>query len=118
MEPINHHYQHLFQIAHLSTLLGASVGGNQGTNGYYNRLCIQFGWCLEEERKGIDDYVVNEETSLANYLSLWSSYMDEENAMLGRRTALVVETEAASKALTKATLAGKAAKTAAALSTK
>ena len=102
----------------MSTLLGASVGGKQGTNGYYNRLCSQFGTCLEEERKGIDAYVANEEASLANYLSLWTSYMDEENAMLGRRTALVVETEAATKALAKATLAGKAAKTAAALSTK
>ena len=44
--------------------------------------------------------------------------MEEENAMLERRTSLVVETEAAAKALTKATLAGKAAKTAAALTTK
>jgi hypothetical protein len=44
--------------------------------------------------------------------------MDEENAMLERRTSLVVETEAAAKALTKATLAGKAPKTAAALTTK
>ena len=96
------------------------MGGNQGnmTNRYYNRLCSQIGTCLEDERKSIDLYVDNEEASLADYLSLWTSYMDEENAMLGRRTSLVVETDAATKALAKATLAGKAAKTAAALSNK
>ena len=44
--------------------------------------------------------------------------MNEENAMLERRNDLVIETEAAAKALTKATLAGKAAKTAAALNLK
>ena len=44
--------------------------------------------------------------------------MDEENAMLERRNNLAVEAEAAAKALTKATLAGKAPKTAAALTVK
>ena len=107
-----------FQIAHLSTILGASVGGNQGVNRLYNKLNSQFGLCLEKEKSGLDLYIANEEASLANYLTLWSSYMDEENAMLERRTDLVVETEAAAKALTKATLAGKAPKTAAALNVK
>jgi len=106
------------QIAHLSTILGASVGGNQGINKYYNKLNSQFGTCLDKEKSGLDGYVANEEASLGNYLTLWTSYMNEENAMLERRNDLVIETEAAAKALTKATLAGKAAKTAAALNLK
>ena len=102
----------------MSTILGASVGGNQGINRYYNKLNSQFGSCLDKEKSGLDGYIANEEASLGNYLTLWTSYMNEENAMLERRNDLVIETEAAAKALTKATLAGKAAKTAAALNLK
>ena len=102
----------------MSTILGASVGGNQGINRYYNRLNSQFGTCLDKEKSGLDGYIANEEASLANYLTLWTSYMNEENAMLERRNDLVIEADAAAKALTKATLAGKAAKTAAALNLK
>ena len=98
--------------------MGGSVGGNKGINGYYNRLNSQFGSCLEKEKNGLDGYIANEEASLSNYLTLWTSYMGEENAMLERRNDLVLEAEAAAKALTKATLAGKAAKTAAALNLK
>ena len=81
-------------------------------------MCSQFGSCLEKEKGGLDVYINNEEASLANYLTLWTSYMNEENAMLERRTELVIETDAASKALKKAILAGKASKTAAALNLK
>ncbi len=41
-------------MSHLSTMLNASVGGNEGANAFYNRLNSRFSVCLDEERKGVD----------------------------------------------------------------
>ncbi len=39
---------------------------------------------------------------MGSYLGVWSGYLDAENAMLLRRTCLMVEKEAAVKAMVKA----------------
>ena len=42
------------QMTHLSTLLNASVGGNDGANAFYNRLNSRFSTCVEEEKRGVE----------------------------------------------------------------
>lgn len=91
------------QVTHLATLLNASVGGHEGTNAFYNRLNSRFSTCLEDgERAGIEACVSNEEVTFANYLRLWTAYLESENSMLHRRTCLVIDADNASKALVKA----------------
>merc|ERR1711974_15197 len=48
----------------------------------------------------------------------WCPYVEEENNMLNRRLTLISETDAAAKALARATLSGKPSKTTAALKAK
>ena len=47
-----------------------------------------------------------EDKTLGSHLSLWTSYLDSENAMLLRRTAVMLEKEAAVKAFAKASKPG------------
>ena len=87
----------------MATVLNASVGGHEGSNAFYNRLNSRFSTCLQEsERASIENGLVNEESTLGEYLTQWTSYLEAENAMLHRRTGLFLEVEAATKALSKA----------------
>lgn len=106
------------QITHLSTLLKASVGGREGTHGVYNKLNSIFGSSLEGDRQALDSSVRGSEDSLGNYFNNWCPYVEEENNMLNRRLTLLSETDAAAKALARATLSGKPSKTTAALQAK
>ena len=84
----------------MATVLNASVGGHEGSNAFYNRLNSRFSACLQEsERASIENGLVNEESTLGEYLTQWTSYLEAENAMLHRRTGLFLEVEAATKAL-------------------
>ena len=65
------------------------------------RLCSQFETCLEVERREIDGCIVNQKTTLATYMSFWTSYVKEENEMFGRLTSLLLRKIAAEKALNK-----------------
>ena len=89
-----------------------------GINGYYNRLNSQFGSCLEQEKTGLDGYAKSSQETFGTYLTLWNDYVSEESAMLQRRATLVHEVDVANRALAKATISGKPAKTAAALAIK
>lgn len=66
----------------------------------------------------MDSYARSGEETLGSYLTLWNDYVMEENAMLHRRSSLVGEVETATRNLAKATVSGKAAKTAVALQVK
>ena len=44
----------------------------------------------------------NEEDTLENYLVLWTSYLESENAMLQRRSNIIADVDKAAKALAKA----------------
>merc|ERR1712223_1180260 len=91
------------QITHFATLLNASVGGHDGSNAFYNRINSRFSGCLEAtERKSIEAKVESEASSIGDYMTQWSAFVDSETAMLHRRTALFVEVETATKALLKA----------------
>ena len=91
------------QVTHLATVLHASVGGHEGSYAFYNRLNSRFSSCLEEaEKKSSQAYVDNEDLTMGDYLSHWSAYVEAENAMLHRRTTLVMEVDNATKALVKA----------------
>ncbi len=48
------------QLSHLATALNASVGGNEGTNVFYNKLNSGFSGCLEDERKATERAVISE----------------------------------------------------------
>ncbi len=58
------------QMSHLSTMLNASVGGNEGANAFYNRLNSRFSVCLDEERKGVDRAVRSVALRLKTSLSV------------------------------------------------
>lgn len=90
------------QITHLATALTASVGGNEGANAFYNRLNSRFSTCLEQERRGVEATVANEDRTMGAYLGFWNSYLEAENAMLLRRTCLMVERESAARAFARA----------------
>ena len=89
-----------------------------GVNGHYNKLNSSFGAALEGEKACYDANAKNADSSLNGFLSLWTSYVEEENHMLARRVGLLSEAEGAAKVLAKATLSGKPAKTTAALQAK
>jgi len=91
------------QVTHLSVLLNASVGGQENPNNFYNRLNSRFSSCLQDcEVKSIEASVDVDDITLGSYLSQWSDYVEAENAMLHRRTTLVIDTDSATKALIKA----------------
>jgi len=91
------------QVTHLATNLNASVGGHDGSNAFYNRINSRFSTCLEAtERKSIEAKVESEASSIGDYMTQWSAFVDAETAMLHRRTGLFVEVENATKALSKA----------------
>jgi hypothetical protein len=48
------------QLSHLATALNASVGGNEGTTAFYNKLNSGFSGCLEVERKGTERAVISQ----------------------------------------------------------
>ena len=87
----------------MAVKLNASVGGQDGANNFYNRLNSRFSNCLQDcEVKSLENSADIDDDTLGSYLSHWTAYLEAENAMLHRRTTLVMETEAATKALTKA----------------
>ena len=91
------------QVTHLATVLHASVGGHDGSNAFYNRINARFSTYLEEaEKKSTQAFVDNEDLTMGDYLSHWTAYVEAENAMLHRRTTLVMEVDSATKALVKA----------------
>lgn len=79
------------------------MGGHEGSNAFYNRLNSRLSTTLDEtERKTSEAAVDNKESTLGDYLTHWSAYVDAEMAMLHRRTTLVIEVDSATKALSKA----------------
>jgi hypothetical protein len=58
---------------------------------------------MEAIRSPLEAAAAGTDRSLGTYLRLWTAYVDAENAMLAKRAALLVEAEAADKALGKAT---------------
>ncbi len=90
------------QLALLATALTTTVGGREGSNGFYNRLNAGVASCLAQERRGVDAAVASADSALGSYLTFWSSYLEEENAMLSRRANLVNQRDAAAKACSKA----------------
>jgi len=68
----------------------------------YNKLNSGFSGCLDAIKAGLDDEVESEENSLGGYLDLYTRCMEAENSMLLRRTGLMLEAEAAAKAVDKA----------------
>jgi len=90
------------QLAHLSGALSITVAGNEGANGVYNRLTSGFSGCVDTIKGGVEAEEQAAEDTLGSYLELYTRCLDAENAMLLRRTCLMVEWEAAGKAVEKA----------------
>jgi len=90
------------QLGHLAASLNITVAGNEGANGMYNRLNSGFSGCIETIKTGLENEVSAEDSSLVSYLDLYNRCMEAENSMLLRRTCLMVEAEAANKAVEKA----------------
>ena len=89
-------------MGHLAGALNITVAGNEGANGVYNKLNTGFSGCMETEKAGIENEASSGEATMGNYLDLYSRCLDQENAMLLRRTCLMVEHENACKAVEKA----------------
>ena len=90
------------QLALLAAALTTTVGGREGSNGFHNRLNAGVASCLAQERRGVDAAVASADDALGSYLTFWSSYLEEENAMLSRRANLVTERDAVAQACAKA----------------
>jgi len=90
------------QLAHLAGALSITVAGNEGANGVYNRLTSGFSGCVDTIKGGVEAEDQAAEDTLGGYLELYTRCLDAENAMLLRRTCLMVEWEAAGKAVEKA----------------
>jgi len=90
------------QLGHLSATLNASVAGNEGVNGVYNKLNCAFSTSLDSARAGIENEVSSGEATLGGYLDMYTRCLEAENSMLLRRTCLLVDYENACKALAKA----------------
>ena len=90
------------QLAHLAGALNITVAGNEGANGVYNKLNSGFSGCIDTVKVGVEAEASEAESSLGGYLELYSRCLEQENAMLLRRTTLMLEWEAACKAVDKA----------------
>lgn len=90
------------QMGHLAGALNITVAGNEGANGAYNKLTSGFSTCVDTAKAGLEAETQAAEGSLGGYLELYSRMLEAENAMLLRRTCLMVDWEAASKAVEKA----------------
>lgn len=90
------------QLAHLSGALNITVAGNEGANGVYNKLNTGFSGCLDTVKAGVESEALAGEESLGNYLEMYSRCMEQENAMLLRRTCLMVDWETNCKLVDKA----------------
>ena len=90
------------QLGHLAGALNITVAGTEGANGIYNKLNSAFSGCIETVKVGVENEASEAESSLGGYLELYSRCLDQENAMLLRRTTLMLEWEAACKAVEKA----------------
>ena len=88
------------QLAHLSGALNITVAGNEGANGVYNKLNTGFSGCLDTVK--VESEALAGERSLGNYLEMYSRCMEQENAMLLRRTCLMVDWETNCKLVDKA----------------
>lgn len=90
------------QLAHLSGALNISVAGNEGANAVYNKLNSGFSGCIDIIKNSVENEACEATSKLGSYLEMYSSYMDQENAMLLRRTGLMIEWENNCKLLEKA----------------
>merc|ERR1712013_553822 len=90
------------QMGHLAGALNITVAGNEGANGVYNKLNTGFSGCIETIKTGVEGEVQATEGTLGGYLELYSRCLEAENAMLLRRTCLMVDWENAAKAVEKA----------------
>lgn len=90
------------QMGHLAGALNITVAGNEGANGVYNKLNTGFSGCMETAKAGIENEASTGEATMGSYLDLYSRCLEQENAMLLRRTCLMVEHENACKAVEKA----------------
>ena len=90
------------QLSHLAGALNITVAGSDGANGSYNKLNSGFSGCIETVKVGVENEAMEAESSLGNYLDLYSRCLEQENAMLLRRTTLMLDWEAANKAVDKA----------------
>jgi len=90
------------QLGHLAGALSITVAGNEGSNGVYNKLTSGFSGCIDTIKTGVEGEVQAAEGTLGGYLELYSRCLEAENAMLLRRTCLMVDWENASKAVEKA----------------
>jgi len=89
------------QLGYLAGTLNASVAGNEGVNGVYNKLNCAFSSSLDQARAGIETEVASGESTLGSYLDMYTRCLEAENAMLLRRACLIVDYENACKALGK-----------------
>ena len=90
------------QLGHLAGALNITVAGNQGANQVYNKLNTGFSGCIDTIKAGVENEAMEAECSLGQYLELYSRCLDQENAMLLRRTTLMVDWEASCRAVDKA----------------
>ena len=90
------------QLGHLSGALSITVAGNEGANGVYNKLNAGFSGCVDTIKTGVENEAAEEEQSLGNYLDQYTRCLDQENAMLLRRTCLMLEWENACRQVDKA----------------
>ena len=72
------------------------------TSTLQNKTTSGFSGCIETVKVGVENEAMEAESSLGNYLDLYSRCLEQENAMLLRRTTLMLDWEAANKALDKA----------------
>ena len=90
------------QLGHMAGALNITVAGNEGANGVYNKLNTGFSGCIDTIKTGVEADAMSADMSMGNYLDLYTRCMDQENAMLLRRTCLMVEWESACKQVDKA----------------
>lgn len=90
------------QLGHLAGALSITVAGNEGANGVYNKLTTGFSGCIESVKVGVESEGQAGESSLGSYLELYTRCLEAENAMLLRRTCLMVESDSADRAVEKA----------------
>jgi len=90
------------QMGHLAGALNITVAGNEGANGVYNKLNTGFSGCMDTAKAGIENEAGSAEATMGSYLDLYTRCLEQENAMLLRRTCLMVEHDNACKAVEKA----------------
>ena len=78
------------------------MAGNEGANAVYNKLNSGFSGCIDIIKNSVENEAYEATSKLGSYLEIYSSYMDQENAMLLRRTGLMIEWENNCKLLEKA----------------